>query len=153
MHPRLQAIYLVRCDAPAIEERARAIAVEQSVEMPLSAIADDFVRSQIVGRVEGITERQDRLFAVRISLAAETAGRDPGQLVNMLFGNTSIHDDVVLHDVELPAEFVRAFEGPRHGIEPCAGEVATHDLIAVPPMIWDQNLARPERAARLPLHG
>ena len=35
----------------------------------------------------------------------------------MLFGNTSIHDDVMLHDVELPAEFVRAFEGPRHGIE------------------------------------
>ena len=116
MHPRLQAIYLVRCDAPAIEERAHAIAVEQSVEMPLSAIADDFVRSQIVGRVEGITERQDRLFAVRISLAAETAGRDPGQLVNMLFGNTSLHEDVELADVALPKDLVACFGGPRHGL-------------------------------------
>ncbi|TMK03549.1 MAG: ribulose 1,5-bisphosphate carboxylase, partial [Alphaproteobacteria bacterium] len=116
MHPRLQAIYLVRCDAPAIEERARAIAVEQSVEMPLSAIADDFVRSQIVGRVEGITERQDRLFAVRISLAAETAGRDPGQLVNMLFGNTSLHEDVELADVVLPKDLIACFGGPRHGL-------------------------------------
>ena len=116
MHPRLQAIYLVRCDAPAIEERARAIAVEQSVEMPLSAIADDFVRSQIVGRVEGITERQDRLFEVRISLAAETAGRDPGQLVNMLFGNTSLHEDVELSDVVLPKDLIACFGGPRHGL-------------------------------------
>ncbi|MBV8241444.1 MAG: ribulose 1,5-bisphosphate carboxylase, partial [Hyphomicrobiales bacterium] len=52
---RLQAVYLVRCEARSIEERARAIAVEQSVEMPVSAIEDDFVRSQIVGRVESIT--------------------------------------------------------------------------------------------------
>src|SRR5438445_4549143 len=117
MHPRLQAIYLVRCDAPAIEERARAIAVEQSVEMPLSAIADDYVCSQIVGRVEGITERQDRLFEVRISLAAETVGRDPGQLINMLFGNTSLHDDVVLADVVVPKELIEAFGGPRHGLD------------------------------------
>ena len=34
----------------------------------------------------------------------------------MLFGNTSLHDDVVLHDVALPAELAAAFGGPRHGI-------------------------------------
>ena len=34
----------------------------------------------------------------------------------MLFGNTSLHDDVVLHDVELPAEFAKAFGGPRYGL-------------------------------------
>ena len=99
---RLQAVYLVRCDAPSIEERARAIAVEQSVEMPVSAIADDFVRSEIVGRVEDITERDSGLFEVRVSLAVETVGRDPGQLLNTLFGNTSLHEDVVLTDVALP---------------------------------------------------
>ena len=37
---RLTAIYHVRSDARAIEARAQAIAVEQSVEMPLSAIED-----------------------------------------------------------------------------------------------------------------
>ena len=71
LHPRLQAIYLVRGDARSIQERARAIAVEQSVEMPVSAIADDFVRSEIVGRVEAITERDSGLFEVRVSLAAD----------------------------------------------------------------------------------
>jgi ribulose-bisphosphate carboxylase large chain len=116
VHPRLQATYLVRCNARSIEERARAIAVEQSVEMPISAIEDDFVRSEIIGRVEAITERENNLFEVRISLAAETVGNDPGQLINMLFGNTSLHEDVVLADVALPKELIEVFGGPRHGI-------------------------------------
>ena len=46
----------------------------------------------------------------------ETVGGDPGQLINMLFGNTSLHDDVTLHDVALPAELVKGFGGPRHGL-------------------------------------
>ena len=117
MHPRLQAIYLVRSDARSIEERARAIAVEQSVEMPVAAIEDDFVRSEIVGRVEAITERDSGLFEVRVSLAVETVGHDPGQLINMLFGNTSLHEDVVLTDVALPKDLVEVFGGPRHGLD------------------------------------
>jgi ribulose-bisphosphate carboxylase large chain len=117
VHPRLQAIYHIRCDARAIEARARAIAIEQSVEMPLSAIDDDVVRAEIVGRVEAITDRQDGLFEVRISLAAETVGHDPGQLINMLFGNSSLHEDLVLHDVALPPGLVKTFGGPRHGLD------------------------------------
>jgi len=34
----------------------------------------------------------------------------------MLFGNTSLHDDVTLHDVALPDELVKDFGGPRHGL-------------------------------------
>jgi len=112
----LQAIYHIHSDARSIEERARAIAVEQSVEMPVAAIEDDVVRSQIVGRVEAIEQLDGALFEVRIALAAETVGADAGQLLNMLFGNSSLHEDVVLHDVELPAELVAAFGGPRHGL-------------------------------------
>src|SRR5438552_15996272 len=89
----LTAIYHVRSDARSIEERARAIAVEQSVEMPVSAIEDDRVRAEIVGRVEAITAKGKRLFEVRIALATATVGEDAGQLLNMVFGNTSIHED------------------------------------------------------------
>jgi ribulose-bisphosphate carboxylase large chain len=116
VHPALEAVYHVRCDARSIEERARAIAIEQSVEMPIGAIEDEFVRSQIVGRVVAIAERSRDLFEVRIRLAGETIGSDPGQLINMLFGNTSLHADVALHDVELPGELAAAFAGPRHGL-------------------------------------
>jgi len=113
----VQAIYRVRSDARSIEERARAIAVEQSVEMPVSAIEDERVRADIVGRVLAIKDIGDGLFEVRIALAGETVGSDAGQLLNMLFGNTSIHDDVVLADAELPDELVKLFGGPRHGLD------------------------------------
>jgi len=117
MHPALHVVYRVRSDARSIADRARAIAVEQSVEMPVSAIVDARVLADIVGRVEGIDELDSGLFEVRIALAAETAGDDPGQLINMLFGNSSLHDDVVLHDVDLPPGLVATFAGPRHGLD------------------------------------
>jgi S-methyl-5-thioribulose 1-phosphate isomerase len=117
MTSRLTAIYHVRSDARSIEARARAIAVEQSVEMPVAAIEDEAIRADIVGRVEAIRELGPDLFEVRVGLAAATAGEDAGQLVNMLFGNTSLQDDVVLHDVELPRALIDLFGGPRHGLE------------------------------------
>jgi ribulose-bisphosphate carboxylase large chain len=123
MSHTLQAVYHVRSDASSIEDRARAIAVEQSVEMPVEAIDDETVHSGIVGRVVGIEEQAPGRFEVRIALAAETVGQDPGQLVNMLFGNTSIHDDVVLHDAEIPAELARSLGGPRHGLDGLRGKV------------------------------
>lgn len=84
--------------------------------MPISAIDDDRVLSQIVGRVLAIDDLGNGVFEVRIALAAETVGGDAGQLINMLFGNSSIHEDVALHDVEFPTELVQAFSGPRHGL-------------------------------------
>jgi ribulose-bisphosphate carboxylase large chain len=113
----LTAIYHVRSDARSIEERARAIAVEQSVEMPVEAIDDELVLSRIVGRVAAIRELEGGRYEVRVALAAETVGEDAGQLINMLFGNSSIQDDVVLHDAEIPGELATAFGGPRHGLD------------------------------------
>jgi len=84
--------------------------------MPVAAIDDAFVLSEIVGRVLAIEPIDQQTFEVRVALAASTIGNDPGQLVNMLFGNTSIHDDVVLYDVEFPAGLMEAFGGPRHGL-------------------------------------
>jgi ribulose-bisphosphate carboxylase large chain len=117
MHSRLIATYHTRCDAHSAEERARAIAVEQSVEMPVAAIDDEYVRSEIVGRVESVRDLRDGCFEARISLAAQTAGADAGQLINMLFGNSSLHEDVTLHDIEIPADLAGLFGGPRHGLE------------------------------------
>ena len=50
-------------------------------------------------RCEGIDDIGDGMFAVRIGLATATVGHDAGQLLNMVFGNTSLHEDVVLQDV------------------------------------------------------
>ena len=123
MHLRLQVTYRIRCDTRSIDARASALAVEQSVEMPLTAISDEFVSTEIVGRVEAIREVEPGLFEVAISLAAATVGDDPGQLLNMLFGNSSLHEDVTLEDVELPQALTRRFAGPSSS-RPSSGYVA-----------------------------
>ena len=110
---RFTAVYRVRADAETIEARARAIAVEQSVEMPLEAIDDASILEDIVGKVAAIEDRGGGMFDVRIALATATVGDDAGQLLNMVFGNTSLHEDVALVDVAVPA----AFGGPHHGID------------------------------------
>jgi ribulose-bisphosphate carboxylase large chain len=114
---RLHVTYRVRSDPLSIEERARAIAVEQSVEMPVEVVEDAYVRWEIIGRVETVKPEDPGFYEVQIALSADTVGNDAGQLINMLFGNTSIHDDVVLHDVDVPRELIDVFGGPRHGLD------------------------------------
>ncbi len=114
--PRFTAIYRVTCDAASIEARAQAIALEQSVELPLSCIDDPDILRDVAGEVQDIAPAGPGQFDVRIGLAVETTGFEAGQLVNMLFGNTSIHDDVALIDVDLPSDFAVSFRGPNHGI-------------------------------------
>jgi len=112
MSDRITVTYHVRSDAASIAARARTIAVEQSVEMPLEAIDDPVVLRDIVGEVRSVEDLGHGLFAVRVDLAVATFGNDAGQFLNMLFGNTSLHEDVVLHDAEVPP----GFSGPHHGI-------------------------------------
>ena len=113
---RITAIYHVTDSAARIEARAKGIAVEQSIEMPVEAVQDRDVIENIVGQVEAIADLGDGRFEVRIGLAVATTGLEPGQLLNMLFGNTSIHADVELKDVIFPDAVLAAFGGPRQGL-------------------------------------
>ncbi len=113
---RITAVYHVKSDAASIEARAQAIAVEQSVEMPLDAISQESILRDIAGEVQGISELGTSLFEVRIGLSAETTGFEAGQLLNMLFGNTSLQDRVTLHDAEIPSIMAEHFGGPNFGI-------------------------------------
>ena len=114
--PRLTSTYAVRADPSSIAARAEALALEQSVELPLAAVRDARVRDEVVARVASIAALGDGRHEVRLEIAVETTGGEPGQLMNMLFGNSSLHDDVELVDVEVPAALAASFGGPRFGI-------------------------------------
>jgi len=114
---RLTAIYHIRDDAGRIDARAAGIAVEQSVEMPVAAITDRGVLDDIVGKVESVRDLGGGVFEARIGLSVATTGLEAGQMLNMLFGNSSMHPDIVLADAEFPESVLDAFGGPRHGIE------------------------------------
>jgi ribulose-bisphosphate carboxylase large chain len=112
----ITATYCVRSAADAIDARAQAIALEQSIEAPLAAVGDARVLREVVAQVAKVTPVAPDVFNVSLRLAVETTGFEAGQLLNMLFGNTSLHDDVTLVDAEFPASFVAHFGGPRFGI-------------------------------------
>ena len=114
---RLTAIYHIRDTADRVEARATGIAVEQSVEMPVAAITDQGVLDDIVGKVESVRDLGDGAFEARIGLSVATTGLEAGQMLNMLFGNSSMHPDITLADAEFPESVLKAFGGPNHGID------------------------------------
>ncbi|MDR3536811.1 MAG: RuBisCO large subunit C-terminal-like domain-containing protein [Acetobacteraceae bacterium] len=148
MTDRFAVTYRVRSDAASIAARAEAIAVEQSVEMPLAAIDEPAVLTDIVGRVEDIADRGDGTFVVRIDMATATVGQDAGQFLNMVFGNTSLHDDVVLEDIAVPASLAALFGGPRHGIPGLRARLGVRGRAFTGSALKPQGLA-PERLAEL----
>ncbi len=113
---RMTVTYRVRSDAASIEARAEAIAIEQSVETPLAAIADERVLREVVGEVQGVRDLERGLFEVRIGLAVETTGFEAGQLLAMLFGNSSLQDDVALIGANIPDPMAAHFGGPNFGV-------------------------------------
>jgi ribulose-bisphosphate carboxylase large chain len=113
---RLSVAYHVRCSPAEIDARAEAIALEQSVELPRAAIFDRRVLRDIAGEVETIRPLARNFYEVRIRLALDTLGNDAGQLMNMAFGNSSIHHYVELADLDIPEEMARRFGGPGQGL-------------------------------------
>jgi len=112
----LTATYLIEAEPERIEARAEAVAIEQSVECPLEAVRDPRIRDEVVARVAQIAPAGDGRYRVDVKIAVETTCYEPAQLVNMVFGNCSLWDDVQLVDLDLPPALLARFGGPRHGI-------------------------------------
>src|SRR5262245_3141953 len=94
--------YLVQSDADHIRTRAEALLLEQTVELPRSALHGSPEAAAMVGQVERIEPAGERQYRVVISQPIAAAAGDPAQLLNLLFGNSSLQPDVVLEDVALP---------------------------------------------------
>lgn len=113
----IRAVYRLHVAAEDAPRRARVLALEQSIEMPAEAVLDPRVVDRIAARVEDIEPQADGSSLARIALAVESVGEEPGQLLNMLFGNSSLLPDVELIDVDVPEALAHRFGGPNLGIE------------------------------------
>ena len=112
----LRVTYRLKTDATTAEARAEEVAREQTVEVPRSAIANAFVADEIMGQVEAVEPDTEGAQLATIAFPASTTAFDPSQLLNVLFGNTSLCDDVECVDAEFPPSMLPAFQGPRFGI-------------------------------------
>lgn len=112
----LRVTYLVRAAAADIAARAEALMLEQAVELPRTVAArDPWVAAHMLGRVERIEPVGDGTHRVTIAQPLATAAGDPAQLLNVLYGNSSLQPDVILADVDLPAAAFDWLPGPRVG--------------------------------------
>ena len=123
----IRAIYRVRSTVREIETVALMLALEQSVEVPATVVTDPFVAEHIMGKVASITPLDDSTFRVEVLLATQTTGFETAQTLNMLFGNSSLHEHIELTSVEFPPDYLAHCPGPRSGIAKIRDLVHAHD--------------------------
>jgi ribulose-bisphosphate carboxylase large chain len=143
----LTASYIVTCAEREIAARAAAIASEQSVECPLEAIGDRRILDDIVARVASIKPSGKGRFQVDVAIAAQTIGSNPVQFVNMVFGNASLWDDVTFAGLDVPADVLARFPGPRHGIAGIRALLGAPDRPLTNAAMKPQGLHVPELAS------
>ncbi len=101
-------------EAEAIE-KARSICLEQTVEFPDELVPDGDIRDHIVGHVEALREVDTAHCEAIISYAVETSGFELTQLLNVIFGNSSIKPGIRVEKLDLPDALLKHFKGPRFG--------------------------------------
>lgn len=109
--------YLVQAAPAEVDAVASAIAVEQSIEMPPTAVRHAHIATETLGRVRCVVPAGPQRFVVDVGLAAATVADDPGQLLNMVFGNVALQPHVELVDLDLPEDLITRMGGPRSGID------------------------------------
>jgi len=116
MSERLIAVYELAGPAAEAEKTARAIAFEETVEVPFDFPLPSRIREEIVGRPGALTPVDGGRFRVEIDFPAALAGGRIGALLNLVFGNASIWPGVRLVDIRFPESFLSAFSGPNYGV-------------------------------------
>ncbi|ROR32241.1 RuBisCO large subunit C-terminal-like domain-containing protein [Inmirania thermothiophila] len=105
-------------DAEEAAARADAIAHEQTVELSPRVLGRfPAARGMVGGRVDGPHAAGPGRWRVTVAYPAEVVGSDPPQLLNLLWGNVSLLEGVVLAGLALPEGVLRGLGGPRYGIE------------------------------------
>ncbi|MGE5138119.1 MAG: RuBisCO large subunit C-terminal-like domain-containing protein [Rudaea sp.] len=114
---RFQVVYHIRGDEEEALARARAVCLEQTVEIPDDLVPEGDIRSHIVGRIESFKQLEDRRFETVISYAVELSGFELTQLLNVVQGNSSMLPFVRVERLLLPSSLLAHFKGPRFGRE------------------------------------
>lgn len=94
--------------------RAESIRIEQTVEMPLSAVPPSGLQS--MGNIESIRKNDKKQsWRVEISYPTALSENDITQRINVLFGNISLLPGILVTDC-CDHFFNGLFQGPAHGI-------------------------------------
>jgi ribulose-bisphosphate carboxylase large chain len=96
---------------------AKDICLEQTVEFPEELINDEFIKNNIMGKIESFNKISEGTFKADISFAVETSAFELTQFINVIFGNISLKPGIRIVNINLPIGFTKHFNGPKFGID------------------------------------
>jgi ribulose-bisphosphate carboxylase large chain len=112
---------LYRIEAENVDvARARAldIALEQTLEIPRDAVPKGYIEDVILGQLEWLEATPEgNAYLARISYSDDDIGGDFLQLLNIIFGNSSIKTGVKALSINLSDGISAICGGPRFGAE------------------------------------
>jgi ribulose-bisphosphate carboxylase large chain len=114
---RFRVRYRIRAgDAGEARARAEGIALEQTVEVPADVVPAGYVRDEIVGRIETLEPAGAGVFEAVISYSPESAGEEVIQLLNVIFGNSSMQQGIRVVGLDGGPAIRERFGGARFGV-------------------------------------
>lgn len=117
--PSLRVTYHVTATNQAdLDARVESLLLEQTVELPRVALRDKFVLENILGQLLSVEAMDATKNRVVIDFPIIATADDPAQFLNVLFGNSSLQEHVLLADFELTGEWPgrkKALPGPQFG--------------------------------------
>ena len=117
---RFVVVYdVIASDEKDARDKILAICLEQTVELPASLVPEgSWIREHVVGKLESLTKGEGLggSWRCEISYHADTAGGEMTQLVNVIFGNTSMKEGVMVADLIAPPSVLAAYPGPKFGV-------------------------------------
>ncbi len=116
MTERFTVEYHIVGDEKTALEQAKIICLEQTVEVNDELVPDGFIRDHIIGQIQHFTALNSQQYSALISYAVDTTAFELTQLLNIIFGNTSIKAGIRVESINLSPSLIRTFPGPRFGI-------------------------------------
>ena len=103
---------------PTYEEAkqvAWSIQVEQTIEFPYELLGESDPRRHMVGQLLSLIEKEDCFWA-KIAYPVDTSGLEATQLLNVVFGNSSLQPHIWVVDIEFSPSLLAVFKGPKFGV-------------------------------------
>ena len=135
--PHFRVTYVVSApDEAGAREIIDALCLEQTVELPLALVPPGtWINEHVVAKCESLRRRVvqpskqtpgDVRWDAVVRYNDDTSGGELPQLLNVIFGNTSIKENVMVDDVVLSPTLLGKFLGPRFGT------AGLRDVLGVP---------------------
>ncbi len=106
--------YQVAGDEKEARARALEICYEQTVEFPADLTPKN-INDSNVGQIVDFRPLTSSAYLATISYPRECAGEELVQLLNVIFGNTSIKPGVRVERIDLHPQMLAGYRGPRFG--------------------------------------